>query len=197
MIFATLEDIKNTNDPVITVTDFDEVLSMIMAGLGEVFSKHCNRKFIADTYTELFEGGGEYLFLGEPPIRQINGIWVDESADWDDDDPINASDYLLMDAENGQLWSLFFTVKPSLYRAPAIKVEYDGGYDAVDSPADFPIPDDLKWAFVRQVQYDLKRRKDMGIATVTFKDGNVIKQPLVELLPQVESVLQRYRIPNI
>jgi len=196
MNFANLDDIKNTNDPIINTEDYDEVLSMIMDGLGETFSKQCNRLFVANTYTELFNGGGEYIWLRENPIRQINNIWVDWEAEWDETTSIDPADYLLM--EDGKVWSLYFTIRPRYYFAPAIKVEYEGGYDRLEiTDGDYPIPADLKLAFVRQAQYDLKRRKDMGIATVTFKDGNVIKQPLVEMLPQVEAVLQRYRIPNI
>jgi hypothetical protein len=196
MNFATLDDVKNTNDPVINTEDYDEVLTMILNGLGETFSKQCNRLFVANTYTELFKGGGEYLWLRENPIRQINNIWVDEDAEWGDSSIINPADYLLMD--EGKIWSLYFTVRPLYYSSPTIKVEYEGGYDPLEViDGDYSIPADLKLAFVRQAQYDLKRRKDMGIATVTFKDGNVIKQPLVEMLPQVETVIQRYRVPNI
>lgn len=198
MNFATLDDVKNTNDPVITTEDYDEILTVIMEGVGETFSKKCNRLFVANTYTELLTGGGDYVFLRETPIRQINNIWVDWEALWNDSAIINPADYLLVNSETGQIWSMYFTVRPLYYSSPTIKIEYEGGYDPVEViDGDYPIPGDLKLAFIRQTQYDLKRRKDMGISTVTFKDGNVIKQPIVELLPQVEAVLQRYRVANI
>ena len=192
MIFATLEEIKSLNDPAITGDTLDELLDVYMNAIGTTFENFCNRKFLSDTYTEYFRGAGEYLFLRETPVREVKDIWVDWDSEFEEADKLEADDYKLL--EDGRIWSLCF---PSNANQMNVKIEYDGGYDPVDFDGDYPVPYDLKLAFIRQVQYDIKRRKDIGLTSVTFKDGNINKMPLVELLPQVESTLNYYRHINI
>lgn len=193
MIFATAEDIKGLNDPPITGDTFDELIDVYMAAVGTTFENYCNRKFLVNTYTEYFKGAGEYLFLQETPVRQVNNIWVDWDSEFEEADKLLASDFVMF--PDGRIWSQLF---PSGLNPMTIKIEYEGGYDSVETlNGDYPIPYDLKLAFIRQVQYDVKRRKDIGLTSVTFKDGNINKMPLVELLPQVASTLDYYRYINI
>ena len=201
MNFADLTTIKATNEPVLP-DDYDELVSLYMEATGQTFADYCGRKFQVDSYTEFFYGGGEYVFPLELPIRQINKITVDmmysqEDLDWTTGTILDPGDYFLLPDE-GKIWSLYFRYRPSYFRAKTIKVEYDGGFDPIDSEGqDFPIPANLKLAYIRQIQYEIKRRKDLGLSTVTFKDGNVIKQPNVILLPQVTQVLDYYCNLNI
>jgi len=196
MIFATLEEIKALNEPAITNEDYDELINVYMEAIGATFSNHCNRQFQLNTYIEYHEGTGEYIFLQELPVRQINNIWMDANSEWDENSLLDPEDYVLL--PDGRIWSLCFNWRLQNYKVEAIKVEYEGGFDTIDGESqDFPVPADLKLAFIRQIQYDVKRRKDAGISTVTFKDGSIYKQPLVELLPQVAATLDYYRMINI
>lgn len=193
-----MEEIKGLNDPPITGDTFDELIDVYMAAIGTTFENYCNRKFVLNTYTEYFQGAGEYIFLQETPIRQVNGLWVNVDFDeFEDKDLITSPDYRLM--PNGSIWSLYFPYRKNMgCEVKNIKVEYEGGYDPIETVnPEYPIPPDLKLAFIRQVQYDIKRRKDIGLTTVTFKDGSINKQPLVELLPQVAATLDYYRYINI
>jgi hypothetical protein len=193
MILATMEEIKGLNDPPISGDTFDELIDVYMAAIGTTFENYCNRKLVCDTYTQYFRGAGEYLFLQETPVRVINNIWVDCDSEFEDSDLLEEDDYKLF--PDGRLWSMLF---PSNANQMNIKVEYEGGYDTIETvDPQYPIPSDLKLAFIRQVQYDIKRRKDIGLSTVTFKDGSINKQPLVELLPQVSATLDYYRYINI
>jgi hypothetical protein len=193
MIFATVEEIKGLNEPPITGDTFDELIDVYMNSIGTTFENYCNRKFLSNTYTEYIRGAGEYLFLQETPIRQVNNIWVDWDAEFEESDKLDSSDFKLL--TDGRVWSLLF---PSCANQFNVKVEYDGGYDSVEVVnGDYPIPPDLKLAFIRQVQYDIKRRKDIGLTSVTFKDGSINKQIITELLPQVQRTLDYYRYINI
>ena len=201
MNFADLETIKATNEPVLP-DDYDELVSLYMDSVGQTFTDYCGRKFQVDNFVDFFYGGGEYVFPNELPIRQINNIWVDmmysqEDLDWTAGTQLDPGDYFVLPGE-GKIWSLYFRYYPTYFRAKTIKVDYDAGFDPIDSDSqDYPIPANLKLAYIRQIQYEIKRRKDLGLSTVTFKDGNVIKQPNVILLPQVTQVLDFYRNLNI
>ena len=190
-----MEDIKGLNDPPIVGDTFDELLDVYMNSIGVTFENFCNRKFLLNTYTEYHTGSGEYLFVMETPVRQVNNIWIDWDSEFEDNDLLLPTDYKVLD--DGKIWSLLFPTNVG-NSAKNIKIEYEGGYDPIEVlNGEFPVPYDLKLAFIRQVQYDIKRRKDIGLTSVTFKDGNINKMPLVELLPQVEATLNYYRYINI
>lgn len=194
MNFATLAEIKNLNDPVITADDFDDVLSLLMDSIGTIFDEYCNRSFQANEFTEFHGGGGEFLYLRNNPIREIVSIYTDIDREFEEDNLVDSADYeLLGEGEDGVIYSKFFLDCP--YKS--IKVIYSGGYDPIDIEGDYPVPADLKMAYIRQVQHDFKRRRDIGMLTVTFKDGSITKPNINELLPQVVGTLDRYRWVNI
>jgi len=45
-----------------------------------------------------------------------------------------------------------------------------------------------------QAAYDFKRRKDIGLESVSFPDGSIQKVSSGEFLSMVKQVLDRYRI---
>jgi hypothetical protein len=86
------------------------------------------------------------------------------------------------------------------YGPKALKVTYTGGYDVFfegeGSPPEGynPPPDDLEMAARTQAAYDFRRRKDIGLESVSFPDGSIQKVNSGEFLPSVKAVLDRYRI---
>lgn len=67
------------------------------------------------------------------------------------------------------------------------KVQYDGGY----SPSDFP--KDLKRAMIKQIAYTFRRRKDLGLMSVTSPDGMISKMDVSKWLPEVKKVIDKYK----
>lgn len=61
-----------------------------------------------------------------------------------------------------------------------------------DEDLDAAAPGDvLKFACAQQVAYEIKRRKDQGLSSVTYQDGSINKFSVDEYLPSVKLKLNR------
>jgi len=59
------------------------------------------------------------------------------------------------------------------------------------------IPESLMPKLLKQVGYEYRRRKDFGLSSVTFPDGNVNKFMIDEWLPDVLKAIQRHGVITI
>jgi hypothetical protein len=194
MNFATLAEVKSMFDPPLTDTTFDAALEIYMAAVGAEFDTYCNRPFEQGEHTEIVNGGEADVFLRATPVDIIVAVWADANQVFEDDDQlVEDDDFVLADADGGRVFGPF-----TGWGRNEIKVQYVGGYappeDADDEP---PVPADLKLAFIRQVVHDFKRRKDVGLQNIAFKDGSISKTTTSMLLPVVTEVLDRYRVMNV
>jgi hypothetical protein len=56
-----------------------------------------------------------------------------------------------------------------------------------------PIPADLENAVCREVAYRFRRRKDLGLQSVSFPDGSIQKMDTGQFLKEVRIILDRFR----
>ena len=103
-------------------------------------------------------------------------------------------------------WTDVNTLKSSLYLALSdtntlrdaallslIEAVTDAMFEYIDDP-DYDITSpslSIQRACAKQCTYEYRRRNDLGLSSVTFKDGNVNKYEVNELLPEVKTVLYR------
>lgn len=63
--------------------------------------------------------------------------------------------------------------------------------DSDDYTGQDDLPPVLERPLCKQIAYEFRRRKDLGLSSLTVGDGNVQKYPVDEWLPQVQQVLDR------
>jgi hypothetical protein len=176
-------------------TQWDDLLGELIAGVSARAAGYCNRDFEHKEREELHAGSGRYLYLKGLPTAAITSIHGSDTWEWDEGNLIPSDHYQLLGAG---MVAYRFGVWP--YGPQALKVAYTGGYhqpmgEGEQPPEGYtPVPDDLEMAVRSQVAYDFRRRKDIGLESVSFPDGSIQKMSSGEFLPAVKQVLDRYRI---
>jgi hypothetical protein len=178
-----------------TETEWDALIEELVAAVSARAASYCNRDFEHKERVELHDGGGRYLYLKGLPAASITSIHGSDTWQWDEGNLIPADHYQLLGAG---MVAYRFGVWP--YGPKALKVAYTGGYHQPvgegEQPPDgyTPVPGDLEMAVRSQVAYDFRRRRDIGLESVSFPDGSIQKMSSGEFLPAVKQVLDRYRI---
>jgi hypothetical protein len=178
-----------------TETDWDSLIEELIAAVSARAASYCNRDFEHKERVELHDGGGRYLYLKGLPAASITSIYGSDTWEWDEGNLIPADHYQLLGAG---MVAYRFGVWP--YGPRALKVTYTAGYHQPvgegEQPPDgyTPVPGDLEMAVRSQVAYDFRRRRDIGLESVSFPDGSIQKMSSGEFLPAVKQVLDRYRI---
>lgn len=67
----TLPEIKNFLSVKTANTEEDGRLSNIALQVSSLVSSYCGREFLANTYTEYFDGGSASVFIANPPINSV------------------------------------------------------------------------------------------------------------------------------
>ena len=181
MYLTTLSQVKALLE--LAETDWDGLLEEVIAAVSQRAGTYCNREFEHKERVEYHDGGGRYLYLKGLPVISISAIHGSDTWEWDEGSLVPADHYQLL---NAGMVAYRFGAWP--YGPKALKVTYTGGY------AGDGVPADLEMAVRTQAAYDFKRRKDIGLESVSFPDGSIQKVSSGEFLSMVKQVLDRYRI---
>jgi len=160
----------------ITDTTHDLQLGQMIAGImdeaDEYMGVRCSE---AESVEDWFDGGTPILYL-----RHVNIL----SFHLYEDGVLQAADTYALYSADGKVkkvcgdWQSGFRV---------IRVIYDGGYEEDALPAS------LRTKLIKQISYEFRRRKDIGLASVTYPDGTINKFAMDEWLPDVKAELDRRR----
>lgn len=170
------------------VTKYDTLLSSLITAVGKRFENYCNRLFeYGASLTEYYSGSANETFIvvKRPPIASVASLYDDTDRVFGSDTLIDADDYVVGDQTVELKYSKF------LKGILNIKVTYAGGYETAT------IPGDLKLAAMMQVAFIFKRRADLGLTGISGEGGSISVQYPMKLLPEVEAILQAYKIWKI
>lgn len=90
-----------------------------------------------------------------------------------------------------------FVTPPSYTLPRQVKIVYTGGYSVDTSTNIVNVPDDMKRACLMQVAFDFRRRKDVGVTSISMPDGSISIQSPSTLLPEVTRILKMYRSRSV
>ena len=173
-------------------SDFDSLIeNSLIPAVSQLIEKHCSRSFGEATFTEYHDGGGDFIHVKNPPIISVTSIYQDEDWEWSSSYLVSSSSYINflvnIGSKSGK-WP---------YAIRSIKVTYIGGYVYTASAGHVVLPDDIKYAATLQVAYSFKRRKDIGLQTISFPDGSIQKFDTGPLLAEVKGYLASYDLTEI
>jgi len=176
----------------------DNQIERNINSVSSMVSKYCNRKFIADTYTEYYKGSGsQKLVLNQYPINAITSVKVDSAALTAGTDYVTADrtylDQGIVFKNNGWTWYGYLTGLVGELTAPVdnIEVVYSAGY-TLETARTFPY--DLEDAVINMVSdlYGEQQEGTVGLKKLT--QGKLTYEwdsnPLIQ---QYSSVLDVYK----
>jgi hypothetical protein len=185
----TTEEVKEQIPIPSAVTEHDSLIGDLIEDCINEAEDFIDAKLNPVTGEEVYlDGGTGILFV---PHLNISNVTI-----WEDDSEVDADDYAVYSSrgkirkkksESGfNAWAMSGSAEPGQFMEGEliIKVQYDGGYTT--------LPRALKRKLIRQVAYEFRRRKDLGLMSVTYPDGTINKFEIGEWLPDVEQVLHRF-----
>lgn len=168
-----------------TDVDHDTLLGMILDSISSSFEGYTGRNFEKLARTEYFDTGGKIFSVNAIPVdTAIATVMIIDGITQTVDD-----DYFV--------WSnkgIFELTTDSIKVDPMnVSIAYTGGYAWTVGTGRINVPNDLMFACLTQSAYIFRTRKNIGLNSVTLPDGSINTNNQNEFLPQVLSVLDRYK----
>jgi hypothetical protein len=180
-----MPDVKLALAPEMATGDFDALLYGLIEGVISDAEDEIGAKIqpVTDEIVYL-DGGKNTLYLPHLNISNVS-VWQDSNKEFEDEGLLDP-DYYTVYLERGKIKRN--SASKFLSGNQVIKVKYDGGYSILT------IPPNLKQrGLVKQIAYEFRRRKDIGLSSVTYPDGSISKFSITEWLPDVLSVLGKFK----
>lgn len=177
---CTLQDVKNFLGITGSKDTEDTLIVDLIDGESNHMELYMGRVIVSAEQTEYHDGDGSaYLYPSNYPITSVSGIWDDTDWTWGSSSLLTATNYSSRDDR-------VIVYKNSVFSKGKqnIKIIYTAGYSTV--------PEDLKVACMTEVSRKFKRRREAGVESITKEDGTT-SYSLVNFLPEVKSVLDRYK----
>ncbi len=175
-----------------TDTAHDSLLGIIIDRVSAAIEKYLNRNLLKAARTSYFDAGKRYYYLPAYPIDESATLTVTHVSTV----KTKNTDYFVR-ADDGLIEFQKSSI-PSYTDPKELIITWTGGYvnSGEASTECLDVPADIQDAASRQCSYNFRRRKDIGISSVSMPDGSISKNPIDKfLLPEVRDLLKNYRRP--
>jgi len=175
-----------------TDTNQDSLLKQIIEEVSASIETYLNRNLLKTARTIYRDAGKRYYYLPAYPIDESLTLTVtcDGVASTKD------TDYFVRAADG--LIEFQKAAIPAYEDPKEVVIIWTGGY-ATSGEGDtecYNVPSVIQAATRRQSAYNFRRRKDIGISSVSMPDGSISKNPIDSfLLPEVKELLKNFRRP--
>lgn len=169
----------------------DALLVQIIEQQSQRFETFLRRKLKAEERTEFFDGGEKSYWLPAFPIDEGQTLTVTRTTD--NFVFVKDTDYFVR-ADEGLIE---FANKIPRGLPKLLSITWTGGYTENANTNVIEVPDDLQHACILQCIFVYRRRKDIGLSSVSNPDGNISVMTPVQLLPEVRAILDNYKAFSI
>ena len=178
MLLASLTNLKLFLE--ITAVTHDTLLTLLLTQISQRVETYLNRNMEKLARTQYFNAGRKYYFLPAYPIDESVTLTVvlDGNTQTKDDDYYVWADKGLIE----------FETVPTYNEPKQLAITWTGGY--VDNAT---IPADIQMATIMQTAFIFRRRKDIGLSSISLPDGSISVNAPTELLPEVKAILKSHR----
>lgn len=189
---CSLAEIKAFLEIETATTTFDALLNSMIKYVSDRIQTFINRNLRKEQRTEYFNAGKRKYYLSAYPVDTSSTITVvlDDTTETINDDYFIWADEGLMEFD----WKTSYIEPKQLY------ITYTGGYASSTvsisgSVEDIllAVPDGLKYACVLQTAFMFRRRKDIGLSSISMPDGSINTMLAADLLPEVKNILKSMR----
>jgi len=178
----------------------DKLLERVINSVSANVAKYCNRKFIADTYSEFYAGHGrQRLVLNQYPINAITSVKVSSASLTAGTEYVTSGqtylDQGIVFKETGWTWYGYLTGLVGEYTAPVdnIEVVYSAGYTLEPETAR-TLPWDLEDAVVSMVGELFGEQQSGSVGLTSMKQGQLAySYDTASLLERHSEVLNSYK----
>ncbi len=174
-------------------TDYDSLLVTIIKHVSDRIQVFLNRKLNKEERTQYFQAGRTKYFLEAYPVDSTASLTVtlDDTVQTVNDDYWVWPDLGLVE----------FDYDTSYIEPRQLYITYTGGYLATATSIGvgstetvlLQVPDSIAYACMLQVAFVFRRRKDIGLNSVSMPDGSINTMYAADLLPEVKNILSHYR----
>jgi hypothetical protein len=175
---------------------FDNLLEDLIADITAEAEDEIDLKLEAVTSKVVYRSGKHRcLWLDHMNISSVS-IWVDSDELFAPGTLVPA-DHYLVHTERGyverrlsdslQISDWWYYGSGSFGGHHKVKIQYNGGY------SESTLVKSLKRALITQTVYRFRRRKDVGLSSVTYPGGSVNKFTTDQWLPEVLAVLNKFK----
>ena len=178
MKLISLEDLTSYLEK--TDTKHNTLLTSIIEQVSQRIETFLRRELKEEERTKVFNGGLKKYLLPAYPINTGQDITIDIDGVTSF---IEDTDYFVWD----EMGMIEFTGNISSEKPRILSITWTGGY--LETTGVIAVPDDIKRACVMQCAMEFRRRKDMGISSVSSPDGNITVNRPAALLPEVKASL--------
>ena len=193
IMLTSLATVKSFLDIDTDKTTYDSIIVTIIKHVSDRIQTFLNRKLLKEERTQYFQAGRTNYFLDSYPIDSTASLTVvvDETTQ-----TINDDYWVWYDSG-----TLQFDYATSYIEPKQISITYTGGYAATETSIGvgstetvlLTVPDSLSYACIMQSAFTFRRRKDVGVSSLSMPDGSVNTMFAADLLPEVRHTLMQHR----
>lgn len=185
LYIATLAEAKA--DLEITDPQDDAALTRWMETLQGRFDAHLQRTLLRGVnVTEYFNGGGTRIWLERSPVESVASVHVDNDRAWGADTVKIENTDFKVDYSKGSISYGILGATEFADGSQNIRVIYTGGYAAG------AVPEGIRGAFLIQLGYEWRNRRDLGRQGLSAQGANLTLAP-ADLLPLVKNALASFK----